>query len=178
MNIDVDSLVKAEEIVLKLANGCNPLTGEKLQDSILEDARVIRCVFLVKDVLKQAIENDGYIGNKPRRTQARAITAESLAKYNIVDRDISLSTFLQGINAINPYMKKISFGAVSDMLYKKGILVDSQYKGSKRRVASDDAAQYGIFNEIKWSPRGEYYAVLYNARGQQYLLDNLADAIY
>jgi len=178
MLIDLDSLIEAEEIISKLAAGRNPLNGETLKDSSLEDARIVRCMFLVKDILKEAIENKGYIGRKPRRTKAREITPELLAQYTIIDKGISLSTFLQAINAINPYMKKISFGAVSDMLYKKGILVDSPYKDRKGRIASDDAAQHGIYNEIRWSPRGEYSAVLYNALGQQYLLDNLTDAIY
>ncbi len=178
MIIDLDSLTNAEEMIGKLANGRNPLTDEPLHDTILEDARIIRCMFLVKDVLKEAIVNGGHVGKKPTRTKQRVITPEFLAKYKIIDREISLSTFLQGINGIDPHMKKISFGAVSDMLYKKGILVDSPYKGAKRRIASEDAAQHGIFNEIKWSTRGEYNAIVYNAVGQQYLLDNLTDAIY
>lgn len=54
MNIEL--LNRAKEYIEKLANGINPTTGELIQnDSVINDAKIIRCLFFVKDVLDDNI---------------------------------------------------------------------------------------------------------------------------
>lgn len=169
---NLEELENAEKIISKLANGVNPITEEKLDSELFNDVNIIRCLFLVRSVLEKVIDNKGVVKKKRHRNQKIEITPEFLSKYTIKNEPISLSSFLQEINDINPNMKKIRFKAVSDLLYEQGILIEKR-EGLKRRVASEEAMQYGIYNAEKWSYRGPYIAVLYNEKGQQYLLDNL-----
>jgi hypothetical protein len=62
---DLELLNKAQDYIEKLANGINPLNGEKITDeSVLNNIEIIRCLFHANYVLKQVIDNDGEIGRK------------------------------------------------------------------------------------------------------------------
>lgn len=48
---DKEKMIKAKEILQKIANGINPINGQSINDeSFLNDPRIIRCFFYVSEV--------------------------------------------------------------------------------------------------------------------------------
>jgi|AGTN01.1.fsa_nt_gi hypothetical protein len=176
---ELDVLKRAETYIKKLAKGINPLTDEEVrEDTVVNEVRLSRCFFYIGEVLEKLIKSGGEIGSakkaKPKRTEEIKIDEDFIKKYSFKSRPVSLSVILQALNSINPAMKKIKFKDVSQILYDKGILVDNPVSSRPKRVASDSAAGFGIYNEQKISAtRGEYTAVLYNEEGQRKLLEML-----
>ena len=56
---DIDKIGKANNIILKLANGIDPVNGEVIEnDNVLNDPRMIRCFFFVSKVLENVIAGE------------------------------------------------------------------------------------------------------------------------
>lgn len=52
MNEELEKIQKARLVLQKIANGINPINGEKIEEeSFLNDPRIIRCFYFVAEVL-------------------------------------------------------------------------------------------------------------------------------
>ena len=60
-----EKLEKAIIYVDRIANGCNPVNNSPLtNDSVLNNPNVIRCMYFIKDILKEVYDNGGVISKK------------------------------------------------------------------------------------------------------------------
>ena len=52
MASDFEKMDKAKSVMVKMAEGINPITGEQIRDeSFLNDPRIIRCFYFIAEVL-------------------------------------------------------------------------------------------------------------------------------
>ena len=59
-----DKIQKAREVLLKIAHGANPITGNEMEgEAFLNDPRIIRCFYFVADVLQNVL-NGSYSNRK------------------------------------------------------------------------------------------------------------------
>ena len=66
---DIDKIGKANNIILKLANGIDPVNGEVIEnDNVLNDPRRIRCFFFVSKVLENVISGEYRKAKQERNT--------------------------------------------------------------------------------------------------------------
>ena len=60
-----EKLEKSIIYVDRIANGCNPVNNSPLtNDSVLNNPNVIRCMYFIKDILKEVYDNGGVISKK------------------------------------------------------------------------------------------------------------------
>ena len=70
--------------------------------------------------------------------------------------------------------KKPAATLFTNWLLAKGFLtVMTGEDGKTKRIPSDNGRNIGIISQWKQGMRGEYLAILYTDRAQQFLLDNL-----
>lgn len=157
------------EIIKALANGVNYFTGEKCaNDSILNDPNIVRVLFRVCDILSDV---------KAERIKKSDFVCPSdiIEKFAYQDK-MTISQIAECIADIYPNMKKFKTKSVYDILIQRGLLqVVTDQQGRTRRVATEKAKGYGIFNEDRFSQYGNYRVVVYNTQGQRYVLSLLKE---
>lgn len=159
---------KEIQVLKALANGINYFTGEKSKnDSILNDAEIIRTLYEVCDQLKNIV---------PEKIKK----SEFVCPFDIEEKfeyeeELSLTKIIYKISVLYPNMKKLKYSQISECLFQKGLLeklVDKD--GKNKTIATDKAKQYGIYNVQKTSIYGQTYQVVsYNKDGQKYILSLL-----
>ena len=68
---ELETMIRAESYIRKMADGINPITNEPAaDDDMVNNVRITRCLYYVSDILRQVIDNDGVIRRNPvkRRT--------------------------------------------------------------------------------------------------------------
>ncbi len=175
---EIEVLKHAQTYIEKLANGENPLDGSAItEDSVLNNVRIVRCLYYVNDVLKKVVENGGVVSGKVKKPKKDDFVydEERAAKVNISVRPIALSIILSNVHEAFPNCKKPSFEKVSELLKAKGILMDNP-AGSPRYVAVPEAAEQGVWTEQGINHAGmTYWRTLYDDAGQRLVITSLAD---
>lgn len=170
-----DKLVKANEILRKMANGDNPLTGEQLEEgSFLHDPRMIRCLYFIQEVLNRAI--DGQLRVSACKLETFAITADEKRMIQLPPGRIGINEFAKCVNRVIDLNKsrKVSGVELNKRLKRMGILSEESLEdGRKRTLPGENPQDFGIEMEKRNYNGSEYEMVLFNDRGKKYLLDNL-----
>lgn len=164
----------------QLANGFDPITGEELpNDTVLNNVRLSRYFFFVKDVLREVIENGGEVtkATKMSRRMPFRITEEEKARVELSDEPVQISKFNDKINEqVNPEESgKLKVTAFGEWLVSKGFMAVEIRGDKKYKKATASGEQIGIISEWRQYGDREYFAVTYNREAQQFLLDNLDD---
>ncbi len=176
---ETEILQHAKSYIDKLANGINPLTGEKASESdIINNVRISRCLFYVSDVLRQVIEEKTYLPAKKTKKIPFSISASKKNEYVYSDTPVTLSGITYQLNRLadSEECRKISRRNISDWLVEKGDLKIKEYNGKTRKYPTAAGYERGISTKRVERSSGEYTAVIYNTDAQHYIIDNL-DAI-
>lgn len=57
---ELETMIRAESYIRKMADGINPITNEPAaDDDMVNNVRITRCLYYVSDILRQVIDNDG-----------------------------------------------------------------------------------------------------------------------
>ena len=65
---ELETMIRAESYIRKMADGINPITNEPAADcDMVNNVRITRCLYYVSDILRQVIDNDGGDKEKVRR---------------------------------------------------------------------------------------------------------------
>jgi len=172
---DLEVLKKAQYYIETLTNGVNPIDGVIINDdSALNNARIIRCLFYVNDILKKLIENDGKIVNIKSNKKLFEFDEQLMKKVEIQTYSISLSQIIRNISNVFVDCQKLKYSWIANMLKDKGILIENT-NGYPKQIASPSAKEYGITTELIHGNRGDYYRTVYNAKGQKFVIENLLD---
>lgn len=172
--MDLELLRHAKGYIEKLANGINPLTGERVSDSdIINNVRISRCLFFVNEVLGEVLSNKG-IGNVKDRKVAFYLTKEEIQKYNFTDEDLSVSKIVGRINQLitNGNMSKLKATSVCKWLISIGLLEEIEINGRKNKRPTLDGKNMGMYVEQRFGSYGSYDIVLYNRTMQEFIIDN------
>ena len=175
MHADKEKIIKAIKILHKMADGLNPVTGEKLPEGcFLHDPRMIRCLFFVQDVLDQVAKR----GLTSPGKKEFSITAEEKERIELPESLIRVNAFARCDNNVIDINKsrKITGVEINKHLKKMGILSEEILEdGRKRTTVNDNSKQYGIETVRKIYNGVEYDMVCFNDIGKRFLLDLLEE---
>jgi hypothetical protein len=170
-----EKLVKAKEILQKMADGIDPLNGEPIEkNSFLHDPRMIRCLYFIQEVLGSAIEGNVRSGGmKPAEFR---ITAEEKSRVLLPQGKIGVNEFAKCVNVVidQDKSKRLSGVELNRSLKKMGVLDEQVLADGKTRTALNArSGTYGIEAEKRNFNGSEYEMILFNDEGKRFLLDNL-----
>lgn len=177
MTSEREKLIKAREILQKIASGTDPVNGKPINDeSFLNDPRIIRCFYYISEVLNRVI--DGQINqNLPKPTEF-SITDEEKSLIKFPENKIGVNEFSKCVNNVIDLnrSKKLSGLELNKQLKKKGLLSEIvTEQGKTRTTVNDKSIDYGFELEKRNYNGNEYEMVVLNDVGKKYLLDNLED---
>lgn len=173
MELSRDNILRAREIMLKLAEGKEPYSGVPFKSTeFLNDPKIIRCFFFVADVLKEA--SHGGIGHQPA-PEKYVFSKEDLVKAILPEGNLGANAFCKAINdAIDPYKsKKITGAALNKHLKNLGILGEEKIEKGSRTITNENSAEFGFIMEKREFEGREYEQVMITDKGKKYLLENL-----
>lgn len=169
----------AKSFIDTLANGINPLDDRPIPEGdIANNVRLSRCFFYVFDILGQVYENGGV--GKVERTIPFSITSAQLANFDVSPYSISGSEISKKLAALvkKPLMKSFSVPKLNQWLIKKGLLYETTDSlGKPRKMPTEQGKAMGIFTETKMGREGEYIAVLFDARAQRFIVNNIYEIL-
>ena len=174
---ELETMIRAESYIRKMADGINPITGEPAaDDDMVNNVRITRCLYYVSDILKQVIDNNGVITKKSSGSGKKAdffITDGQRAALTEFDRPAYISELAERINALTEEnnCKKFAAKWVTEYFVSIGLLYYDD--GSKR--ATDEGVSLGIISEKRrasYMPR-EYWVNAYTPEAQRFIIDNL-----
>lgn len=179
---ELDTMKRARMYLAMMAEGKNPLTGEEEpEDSILNQARIVRCLYYVTGVMDKVIANGGEViaapAKKVKRTRPFMLADEQLDSITTEPKPISISALLQKVNALVPEdMKKISYQQTVRWLTSQGLMEERQNEQGRttfRPTAAGRAA--GITREQMNGQNGPYWGNLLSVDAQIFLLTRIPD---
>ena len=181
--IDMKKLETSIKYIEKLANGCNPTNNEPIEkDSILNSPNIIRCMFFIKEVLKEVENNNGVIG-KIKKEDMQPFPYEILKEFKYIE-DKTISKLVGQINEPikQPNIQKISVTTITKWLKNNEYLREERIEGftNKCSVVTEKGKNIGLYNEIRTSKvvtNNEYLAVIYNKQAQEFIVNNLKTII-
>jgi len=172
MSLDKEKMIKANEILNKMANGINPVNGKPIDaDCFLQDPRIIRCLFFVQQVLDKVINNE--INTSGKKAANFIITAEEKDRIKFPEEKIGVNKLASCINKVIDLdrSRKVTGVEINRQLKKMGILDEELLEnGKKRTVIKDDSYKYGMEIEKRNYNGEEYDMVCFNdARKEVYI---------
>lgn len=175
MNPERGKILKAGEILNKMANGIDPVSGTSIDsDCFLQDPRIIRCLFFVQEVLNKVAEGPGNI--KGIKLEKFIITAEEKSRVRFPEGDIGINQFTRCINNVIDLnrSKRLTGVHMNNQLKKMGILSEELLgDGKKRTVINENSYKFGIVTEKRNYNGNEYDMVCFTDFGKKFLLDDL-----
>jgi len=177
MASDFEKMDKARSVMVKMAEGINPVTGEQIKDeSFLNDPRIIRCFYYIAEVLDNVMNG---VYSKSNRPAQFVITPEQKSMVVLPDGLIGVTEFSKQVNMCTDQTrsKKLTAVELNKRLKKMGILGEevNPATGKARTVTNSKSKDYG-FEMVRRSFNGnEYEMVVMNDIGKRYLLDHLEE---
>lgn len=174
---ELDKIKLAKSYIDKMAEGTDPLTGKRTEDSdMINNVRISRCLFYVSDILRQVIENNGTVQRKAERSKKRFfITDEQRAMLSVSDKGCYVRDIAEEINRVTAQneTRRIQPAWITSWLVEAGML--EVVNGKKQ--ATKQGNDLGISSESRYSSNiGYYLATVYAPSAQAFIFDNL-DAI-
>ena len=174
---ELEKIEYTKAFIDKLANGVNPMTGDKVPDNeLINNVRVSRCLFYVSDLLRQMIEK----GNKQKQANGKkrpfTITHEELEQYEYTNGPVSISEIAKRINDIgkNNDMVQLKYRSITNFLMNSGYLQEEKTADGKTvKRPTREGIELGITVDERNGQNGTYYVVVYNNHAQRFILDNI-----
>ena len=176
---ELEKIAYAKSFIDKLANGINPLDDTPIpENDIANNVRLSRCFFYVSEILGRVCENGGV--GKVERTIPFSITPGQLADFETSPYSISGSEISKKLAALvnNPQMKTFSVPKLNQWLIGKGLLYETADPlGKTRKIPTEQGKAMGISAETKMGREGEYIAVLFDAKAQRFIVNNIYEIL-
>lgn len=167
-----DKIRKAREVLLKIAHGTNPITGNDVgEDGLLNDPRIIRCLYFVSDVLENVLDGS----YSKRKYTSFVITPEQKSRVNLPEGKIGVNKFSKCINEVlDMNSKELTGLELNKKLKQMNILGEAVNDDGKTVTTINDSShEYGFEVEHRKFNGKEYDMVVINDTGKNYLLENL-----
>ena len=169
----ISKLKTAQDWVVKLANGINPLTLEPVkEDDIINNVRISRCLFFVSEMLGK-VESSESVSRKGKRTFW--MTTREAEQINILV-PCGIAQFTKTVNEHIPAdMKPLSVSTVIKWLRNNGYLYEANIdEKHKTNLPTEKGIQLGITVRIQQNLEGkEYQRVFYDISAQRVMLTNI-----
>jgi len=180
---EIAKLITAKDYMDKLSNGINPVNDEVLTiDVLLNNVNLSRCFFYVSDILRQVIENDGFVAKKARSRLLLSpfeLSDEMRRKIEITTTPTTITPLAKRINALidENTMRKLKVTALTGWLVENGLLCEEIINERKRKTPTEAGEKLGIYSETIIGHYGSYLSVFYKESAQRYIVDNLDQII-
>lgn len=172
MNLEL--LNRAKEYIEKLANGINPTTGELISnDSVINDIKIIRCLFFVKDVLEVNIKQCEKSKKKINKIPFN-LTREELNNYSFENINLPISKIAKKLNELksDEYMDKLKITDLTKWLMSIGLLEIKEHNGKNIKLPTEEGKKMGMILEHRSGSYGNYSIVLYKKEMQEFIINN------
>ncbi|MBP7187404.1 MAG: hypothetical protein KBA55_11710 [Ruminococcus sp.] len=173
---DISKLKQAKLFLEKLANGRDPISGERVSENdIVRDSRIISCLDTAVEALEREIEELCAGAGKDKNCERKGffITASQAAQLSINEKGCQVSDIAKEINRVTADngSKIMQAKWINDWLESIGMLFRN---GDGNRFATNDGNDLGITSEVRLSSNGkESYTNLFSAQAQKFIYDNI-----
>lgn len=170
-SIKIDTAIKYVE---RIAEGCNPVNNNPLEDNdVLNNPNIIRCMYFIKDVLEEVQRNDGIVGGKGMTAETVPFPTEILDEFEYKeDQSIThvLNQIFEPVAELN--VKKISVMKIVALLKEEGFLLEetNPETGKTMKVPSIKGKELGIYMVEREYNGRTYQSVTYNKNAQEYIV--------
>ncbi len=176
---ELKKLNTAIEFIDRLAEGKNPVSNEPASGKeILDEPEMIRCLYLVKGVLRDVLDNKGAVG----RQKSEKKSIEDIFPFEVLTafkyrQDQTISDLINQILELLPEDMDIRIPAtrITNWLRSSGYL-EKKYMADINKEASyptEKGEALGILAVKAGFRSNEYYRILYNQNAQQFIVENL-----
>lgn len=174
--VDMNRLDVAIRYIQRIADGCNPVTNELVEDdAVLNDPNVIRCMFFVKDVLEEVRRSNGVISSRRTKSRKEPFPFEILKHFQYQE-DKTISHLLEQIHAPAEGLdiKKISPQTITGWLKTAGYLTVEYCLEVRKEstMPTEKGRALGIYTEVRTYGANSYLTVIYNRQAQEFLTTN------
>lgn len=176
---ELEKIAYAKSFIDKLAIGVNPTDGTLIPDGeAATNPRISKCFFYVSEILSRVIDNPT-IGREMNKNADWVLTPQVLAKIEISDSNITLSSIAKKINIALNATTSFTRRELSGWLIAKGymlVLTNVGLKPLKRPTPK--GLKIGIMTEEVVSPNGETkYRVKCSPSAQEFIKNNLGEIL-
>ncbi len=172
---DIEKLMKAREVLAKIAEGINPLSGQPINEKdFVHDPKMIRHFFYISEVMNDMIRYQAR--SHMKRLTDFIITEDEKQLVALPESKIGVTEFAKRINFVIDPMKsrKLTGTDLNKQLKKMGVLSEEKGEdGKPRTIINDKSGTYGIETEKRSFNGREYEMIVFNDQGKKYLMDNL-----
>lgn len=178
MLTEKEKLQRAKMYMLKLADGIDPISNSKMEDSVLNNERLSKCFLYVAQVLEERVENCSETEKPPRRTRSKRdfyITKSQVDNIEYTDEPCPVSQLADNINkaAKENDCKKLQSKQINDWLVENGYLKDiTTQAGQKRREITEKSKDIGIVTKQGMGSFGAYTIILYSTQTQKFIVEH------
>lgn len=174
---ELDKIKRAEIYLRKMAEGINPLTDEYVgEDDMINNVRIVRCLYYVSDILQQVIANDGVVGEQVKQKKQKRsdfyITDEQHAMLVPIEQPVFAKDIVEKINDITAdnNCKKFAARWISEYFVSIGMI---EVIGDSK-IATVTGKEFGIQSQKRRNMYGkEYWINIYSPDAQRFIIDNL-----
>ena len=172
---DINKVKVAYTYLSRMADGRNPVTNQSVEDEILDNPNVIRCLHYVCEILEEVQANNGLVGKKYSRMK-EDFPLEALRKFEYRhDKPIShvLKQFEEPVEEKN--IRRLNSGAINKWLAANGYIEKRiiQESGRECWFPCQKGLDIGMYSEERGEPGYQYSTIMYSEKAQVFLADHL-----
>lgn len=156
-----------------MAQGVNPLTGEIVQNEVINQDRISRCFEYVSEIITKEIKRQerAILKREGKNKKKPYLTREEATNIELSDIPVPISRFTQKINEAIKRSDVKPFAATEIT----GLLVDGGYlstiEGTNRKCINTKSSELDITSvERRTDYGGNYTIILYGMKAQKYIL--------
>lgn len=180
---EFETLQRAKMYIDKLSDGVNPIDDTVVsKDDVINNERISKCLRYVSGVLEKTIEEERRAVRTAEKNKAFLPEEEyTNSWFEFSLRPITIEKIIKQINE-NAHVidiSNVSKVKLKNWLIRSGFLYRSvDCEGNSKTLPTEKGVRLGIsVKKIKWT-NGSYDAVLYNAKAQKFIIDNIFKIIY
>ena len=170
--MDKSAIAEIQKSIESLAYGINPFTGEPVKDDdTLNDVKISRCLFAASDVLKELLNTKHLFKVKKH---IFVYDEEKNAKIEISPYPVSVYQLIGNILNVYGQENKLTYYDLVPFLLGKGLLMENP-EGKPKLIASEQGNGVGILNVRRQSRYGPRWRIVFNEKGQKYVISLLKE---
>lgn len=176
---DFDKLQNAIEVLSRLSESVNPLSGEPLDAPILKDENVLEAFRYATEVLSSLIEKGEYVDEKEKPSDFDASVIDKSA-VPLTDRNVGVTSLALRINkqVDKAHMKPLRPSSINDWLAENGYLSKEKVpvvRNVTKFFPTDDGSKMGIIEmeKINRSTGEVTTKLILSVSAQRFIIDHL-----
>ena len=170
---DINRVRIASVYLERMADGKNPTTNQPIEDEVLDNPNVIRCLHFVGEILREVEQNGGLVGKKKGKAPFPIEVLEQFVYRN--DKPISyvLKQFKEPVAEMN--VRRLNSGKINKWLETNGYIEKRLIEESNRECwfPLEKGKELGMYSEERGDPGYQYAIIMYSEKAQKFLAENM-----